>query len=416
VGKTPVYEFVTPPLYGQPTAIALVGDLGQTKNSTRTMARILGAARGSNRYHRNDDNDKIDNDNDNDDRRVTNLFIAGDLSYSDGDPHRWDSWLDLAEPLLREVPFASVPGNHEIECDKRTRRTFVPYESYFRNPNRIADPIMVPPSEDYVRTHDYYCTTPSEFLEGHYDYGNAYYSYRQGLVHTIFLNSYTSLEEGSRQRTWLEEKAFPSVDRDLTPWLVVVFHTPLYTTFLNHVHELNPTVMKESGLREVFQKHGVNLVVSGHDHAYMRTKALKPDGSVAPDGAAPIFWTLGAGGNREGHSHYINPFWPEKWVAKRDNDEYGFGVLFAPNRTHANLQWMRDDDNHRGNDDDDDDDAASTSTSSVVMRDSVWIENYYYRTTDSSFGSKTTAFDASAHDTESWIATETSASASVARH
>lgn len=250
---------------------------------------------------------------------------------------------------------------------------------------------MVPPSEDYTKHH--YCTTPSEFLEGHYDYGNSYYSYKQGLVHTIFLNSYTSLLEGSRQRKWLVETALPSVDRSLTPWLVVVFHTPLYTTFLNHVHELNPNVMKQSGLREVFQDHKVNLVVSGHDHAYLRTKALDPEGSVASDKDAPVFWTLGAGGNREGHSKYINPFWAEHWVAKRDNDEFGFGLFFAPNRTHAHLQWMRDDDNNgaNANANVDTDTDTDSSTSSVVMRDSVWIKNYFYSNDNDNDGDTTAA-------------------------
>ena len=48
-----------------------------------------------------------------------------------------------------------------------------------------------------------------------------------------------------------------------------------------------------------------------------------------------IFWTLGAGGNREGHSKYRNPDVAEEWVAERNNDEFGFGLFFAPNATHA---------------------------------------------------------------------------------
>ncbi|OEU09230.1 Metallo-dependent phosphatase, partial [Fragilariopsis cylindrus CCMP1102] len=244
------------------------------------------------------------------------LLIAGDLSYADGDPTRWDSWLELAEPLLRSVPFASVPGNHEIECDQVTHDVFVPYESFFRNPNR------------------------------RYDYGNAYYSYRHGLVHTIMLNSYTSILDGSLQRTWLTEIALPNVDKSITPWLIIVFHTPLYTTFKSHINEINPTLMKDSGIRQLFQRYKVNLVISGHDHAYMRTKPLNPNGSVAESKAGPIFWTLGAGGNREGHSEYINPIQQEDWVDKRDDDEFGFGLFFAQNYTHAHIQWMRDDDNN----------------------------------------------------------------------
>jgi len=386
LGETPSYEFTTPPLYGKPTSIALVGDLGQTKNSTRTMARILDAARAisyETNANTNGDENESNNSNrnsDSEDRLVTSLFIAGDLSYSDGDPDRWESWLDLAEPLLREVPFVSVPGNHEIECDNTTHDVFVPYESFFRNPNRIREAIEVPPSQDYIDTMwQHLCTTPSEFL-GRYDYGNAYYSYKHGLVHTIFLNSYTSLLDGSNQREWLIDTALPSVDRNLTPWLLVVFHTPLYTTFTSHYGELNPTLMKASGLREVFERYEVNLVVSGHDHAYLRTKPLDAKGGVAEHGNATIFWTLGAGGNREGHSTYRNPNEAEDWVAKRDNDEFGFGLFFAPNRTHAHLQWMRDDDNNNYRDDDDDSTTSKTSTpgnTSLVVRDSLWIENYF---------------------------------------
>merc|ERR1740130_754796 len=141
LGETPLYEFSTPPMYGQPTSIAFIGDLGQTKNSTRTMARILDAATATSTSIVMNDNDNDNNNDRNDDRVVTNLLIAGDLSYADGDPTRWDSWLELAEPLLRSVPFASVPGNHEIECDQVTHDVFVPYESFFRNPNRIENAI-----------------------------------------------------------------------------------------------------------------------------------------------------------------------------------------------------------------------------------------------------------------------------------
>ena len=385
LGETPLYEFSTPPMYGQPTSIAFIGDLGQTKNSTRTMARILDAATAtSTSIVMNDNDNDNDNNDSNDDRVVTNLLIAGDLSYADGDPTRWDSWLELAEPLLRSVPFASVPGNHEIECDKVTHDVFVPYESFFRNPNRIDTAIEFPPSQDYIDSMTYGCATNSNFL-GRYDYGNAYYSYRHGLVHTIMLNSYTSLLDGSLQRTWLTEIALPNVDRSITPWLIIVFHTPLYTTFKSHINEINPTLMKDSGIRQLFQRYKVNLVISGHDHAYMRTKPLNPNGSVAESKAGPIFWTLGAGGNREGHSEYINPIQQEDWVDKRDDDEFGFGLFFAQNYTHAHLQWMRDDDNNNNATTDVDNEydnnnsiGGPTSTSSVVVRDSLWIENYYY--------------------------------------
>ena len=217
----------------------------------------------------------------------------------------------------------------------------------------------------------------SEFI-GQYDYGNAFFSYKHGMVHTIFLNSYSSLLAGSKQREWLDNVALPSVDRELTPWLIVIFHTPMYTTFKNHYNELNAIVMNSSGLRELFQLYGVNLVVVGHDHAYSRSHPLDHDGKVKKDGKAPIFWTLGAGGNWEGHSAYRLPQ-PEDWVAVRNNIEYGFGLFFAPNRTHAHLQWMRDEDNGG---DDGESVAPTPGNSSLVARDTVWIENYYLDRSD----------------------------------
>jgi hypothetical protein len=255
------------------------------------------------------------------------------------------------------LPLMSAPGNHEIECDNVTNQVFVPYESYFRNPNRLGMADLVPPTDEYRASlwHSQ-CNAPSSFL-GHYDNGNAYYHFRHGLVHVVVLNSYTSTVVGSVQHTWLETVAFPNVDRTLTPWLVVMFHCPLYTTFVGHNHEINPTLML-ANMEDLFVQYGVNLVVSGHDHAYMRTKPMHGGKSV-PDGRAPIFWTLGAGGNREQHSKgYLHDI-PEEWVAQRDDDEYGYGHLLAQNATHARLRWVRD------------------GTTDLGVHDEVWIENYY---------------------------------------
>jgi hypothetical protein len=379
VGESSTYHFQTPPLYDRPTAIAFVGDLGQTANSTKTMNRILQKSTATTNVMSNLVTDTIRswmiwNDNDMDGSNlavppVSALVIAGDLSYADGEPRRWDRWLEIMEPLLRTLPFLSVPGNHEIECDNTTNHNiFVPYEHWFRNPNRIQQSDVISPTPEYIDTlWDHSCVGPSQFVGGRYDYGNAFYQYKHGLVHIIALNSYTSIVPRSVQYEWLARTALPSVDRTETPWLIVVFHCPLYTTFLGHNHELNSQLMKSS-IQDLLKDYKVNLVVSGHDHAYLRTHPVHHD-TVDRTNRSPMYWTLGAGGNREGHTRgYIHDV-PEEWVAKRDNDEFGFGHFFAPNATHAHLQWVRDDN--------DDDGTGPASSPSEVVRDSVWIENYY---------------------------------------
>jgi Iron/zinc purple acid phosphatase-like protein C len=91
----------------------------------------------------------------------------------------------------------------------------------------------------------------------------------------------------------------------------------------------------------------------------MRTYPLVYN-KVETTGKAPIYFTLGAAGNREGHSAgYRNPFEKEAWVAKRTLDDFGFGHLFVPNATHAKFQWVRD------------------RTTTNDFEDIVWLPNPY---------------------------------------
>ena len=114
--------------------------------------------------------------------------------------------------------------------------------------------------------------------------------------------------------------------------------------------------MRES-MEPLFNQYGVNLVVSGHDHAYMRSQPMA-DGKVDPTGAAPTYVIVGAGGNREGHSNYAHKH-AEDWVDVRDKKEYGYGHFHAYNATHAHWHWIRDGNHKHG------------------VKDHVWIENHH---------------------------------------
>lgn len=340
IASSEVYRFSTPPLRGSPTSLALVGDLGQTENSTKTMEHVLRAAsRHHARYNR---------------YPVTQLLLAGDLSYADSEPARWTSWFTIMEPLLRTLPLHVAAGNHEIECDNVTRKLFVPYENYFRNPNRIADADTWPITEEYRKTlwHGD-CSTPSGF-QAHYDYGNAFYSYEHGLAKIIVLSSYSNSSKDSVQYEWLADE-LDNYDRSTTPWLLVSFHAPLYTSFLGHVDEIQSILMRKA-VEDLFLEYGVNFVISGHDHAYMRTHPMY-QGQVDPTGKAPIYLTLGAAGNREQHSKGYRHDTQEEWVVKRDLCDYGYGHLFLANASHARFNWVRD------------------GVSDMGVVDHVWLKN-----------------------------------------
>ena len=87
LGETPNYWLRTPPLPGSPTSLAFVGDIGQTENSTKTMHHIYNAATGLSEHP------------------VSALMIAGDLSYANGDPHRWERWLDIMVSVANNMMY-----------------------------------------------------------------------------------------------------------------------------------------------------------------------------------------------------------------------------------------------------------------------------------------------------------------------
>ncbi|GKY92191.1 hypothetical protein MPSEU_000190300 [Mayamaea pseudoterrestris] len=340
IAKSNWYTFFTPPLPHMPTKLALVGDLGQTINSTKTMHHIWRGTSGPG-------------------VPISHVLIAGDMSYADTDPIRWNSWFDLMDPLLRSTPLHVAAGNHEVECDTSNLQPFVPYENYFYNPNRIQDAYIEAVTKEYKETlWRRSCATPSEFT-GTYDYGNSFYSYQHGLAHIIVLNSYSNTSKGSVQYDWLEHELRFSINRSLTPWVIVPFHSPLYTTFVGHVNEKQSLNMKQA-MEPLLCKYGVNLVISGHDHGYMRTHSLTQDGQVDPSGESPVYLTLGAGGNREHHAPGYRNQEQEEWVAVRSLVDYGYGSLLLRNATHASFTWVRN------------------GVDAGGVHDLVWLENKHY--------------------------------------
>jgi acid phosphatase type 7 len=344
-------EFVTPPSPSTPTRLALVGDLGQTWYSTLTMLHIWKEATGAAEAKTLSNATSVP---------VTNLVIAGDMSYADSDPGRWTSWFELMEPLLRTLPAHVVAGNHELECD-RDGNLFTFYEKCFVSPNRIRDAVQKPYAK---RPWEFWkqCSHPSQF-RAEYDFGNAYYSYEHGLAKVVVLSSYSHTDVNSTQYQWLHEELSTKFRRDRTPWLIAVFHSPFYTTFLGHREEEQAVSMR-AAMEDLFVQYGVNLVVSGHDHAYLRTHPVYR-GQVVPSGRAPVYWTLGAGGNREGHSQGYAHATPEPWVAKRSLADFGYGSLYMPNATHAQLTWMRDGV------------GIGLKVDEMAVEDDVWIVNPY---------------------------------------
>ncbi|KAM1256354.1 hypothetical protein ACFX1Q_030492 [Malus domestica] len=164
---------------------------------------------------------------------------------------------------------------------------------------------------------------------------NLYYSFEVAGVHAIMLGSYTDNDEYSDQYRWLKAD-LSKVDRQKTPWLLVLFHVPWYNS--NKAHQGEGDSMM-AVMEPLLYAASADIVFAGHVHVYERTKRVN-NGKSDTCGAVHI--TIGDGGNKEGLAHkYKNS--PPEWSVFREAS-FGHGELNIVNSTHAFWTWHRNDD------------------------------------------------------------------------
>ena len=82
----------------------------------------------------------------------------------------------------------------------------------------------------------------------------------------VFMSTEHDYDQGSPQYSWLEQD-LSSVNREVTPFVIVYGHKPMYSSNSYHGSEVE---LREA-LEELYVQHGVDLVIAGHDHFYERT-------------------------------------------------------------------------------------------------------------------------------------------------
>jgi 3',5'-cyclic AMP phosphodiesterase CpdA len=290
-------RFRTPPALGQPIDFGVVADLGQTNNSAATMASMA---------------EKVA------DGSIDSILFPGDLSYADGVGARWDSFARLAEPLFSASVTSYAGGNHEVDTGM---------ENWIHFENRYPELFL---SQDSKSTH------------------HLYYSFEAGLAHVVTLCSYCPVHEGSSQRRWLE-KDLASVDRARTPWLLLQWHTPWYTS--NGHHSMKEGTDMREALEDIIHQAGADIVFNGHVHAYERTSPIYKNETVSCGGT--VYITVGDGGNREEFATpWVTPETPApplydqpEWSLRREF-AYGHGTFRLYNATHAEWLWFQNGETH----------------------------------------------------------------------
>jgi len=270
--------------------------------------------------------------------------------------------------------FSSIPtqvalGNHDLDTVHRSEPIKVIGDSLeigLAYENRFRMPQIRPPIRELASLKLFSRSgQPKDFLP--YEYGNAYYSFTLGPSKHIVLSSYSSFRSGSLQYDWLLSE-LKSVDRSVTPWLIVMLHCPLYTTFQTHHKELF-TTEAQAILEPLFVENTVNIVFAGHIHAYMRTH---PMAFSRRDPRGPIHIIQGNGG-RQANDRYKSDA-AEEWVDVRDRSIFGYGTLELFNNTHAMWKWVKTGFNAEG----DEDFHGLSFDADLNVHDMIWIRNQLY--------------------------------------
>jgi hypothetical protein len=164
------------------------------------------------------------------------LLIAGDLVDRGNERTNWDHFFLRAAGVLDRLPLLPCAGNHEY-LDQGPRL----YRAFFTLPGN--GPARIDSNLVYS-----------------FEYGNAFIAV---LDSTLAVSDAAMARE---QAEWLDD----ALGRTRALWKFVMFHHPVYAS---HPERENPALA--AAWVPVFDKHHVDLIFQGHDHAYLRTYPLR---------------------------------------------------------------------------------------------------------------------------------------------
>ncbi|MGO4548286.1 S-layer homology domain-containing protein [Paenibacillus sp. 2TAB23] len=193
------------------------------------------------------------------------LVHAGDIVDKGYEQEQWDWWFEAAQEKLLHTTLVPIIGNHEVMGTNGAGD----YLAQFHNPQNGAASVK-----------------------------GSNYSFDVKDTHFVVMNTEMSNQIFDEQAQWLDN----DLEKTDKKWKVVFFHQGPYGSIY-----ANEKV--QSTWVPVFDKHGVDLVMNGHDHIYMRSYPMK-DGKQVAEGQGTRYVIGGSSGPK---FYALTPrYWQEK--------------------------------------------------------------------------------------------------------
>jgi hypothetical protein len=228
-----------------------------------------------------------------------------------------ENFYDQLAPIAGRKAYMASPGNHEADCTEidftsflcpAGQKNFTDFMTRFGHTMPTAFPSASTSSAAQASAADAKKLSNPPF----------WYSFEYGMMHVVMFDTETDFKNApdgpggsagldggpfgfANQQLEFLEADLASVDRTVTPWLIVAGHRPWYSTGGSG----NVCGPCQTAFEPLLYKYGVDLAMFGHVHNSQRF--LPVNNSIAdPNGmndpAAPMYIIAGGTGNIEGLS------------------------------------------------------------------------------------------------------------------
>lgn len=185
------------------------------------------------------------------------LILGGDIVNDGGDDREWEAFFASGGDVLAGLAAYPVTGNHVSDAETLRARFGIIPESEYSGEKGL------------------------------------FYSFDAGGIHFLMLDSVIMGTQDSdlsaAAAEWLEGDLAAASAR----WVIAVMHHPMYSVGDNYKDEQRAETMRANYL-PVLEKHGVDAILCGHQHACSRTVPL----SVGAPADGGIIQIMGVSGGK----------------------------------------------------------------------------------------------------------------------
>lgn len=229
-------SFRTLPSSGGAISFVAFGDSGTGSSEQRQLASLIGREDADLALH------------------VGDIVYGTSATTGDATYETYQKWFFDIYSWLPKMPFVPTEGNHDSRSTNADGRAYLD--------------LFVLPENGAQRER--------------------YYSFDAGPVHFIVLDTEYAFQDTTRraeQLSWAES----DLSRTAQPWKVAVYHRSPFSSGAEHGSDLEV----RAAFSPLFERYGVDLSLSGHDHDYERTVPIRQS-TTSTD--RPVTYVVTGGG------------------------------------------------------------------------------------------------------------------------